>query len=939
MTAQPNPPVRPRDAENPHRLGVHEVVLLLETDPERGLSSREAENRLERYGRNQLPHSRPGGPLERMLRQFHHPLIYVLLAAAVVAFAIGETVDAAVILGVVLANAVIGFVQESKAEAALDALRAMVRTHAEVVRDGAAHRVDSETLVPGDLVRIGAGDKVPADIRLVRIAELQVDESALTGESLPVQKDEVVLPEETVVADRHNMLYSGTLVTGGTGTGVVVATGSATELGEIHRLVGSAEVLSTPLTRKLTSFSKILTVAILALAAFTFVTGLLRGEDAVLMFTAAVALAVAVIPEGLPAVVTITLAIGVARMARRNAVVRRLPAVETLGSTTVICSDKTGTLTENQMTVHTVWTPDAVFTTSGTGYDPQGEVLDADGSTTGHAAHDGGATGPWAGGAALHWTLLTGAACNDAQLTERDGTWKLVGDPTEGALRTSAHKTGLTHHRVAAALPRVATVPFSSKRRRMATLHRMRPGDGEAAGLPALPAVPGADGTGESSVTLVKGALEGLLPACTHELTADGTLRPVNREAAEDAVAELASQGLRVLAMAVRHESGTPETIAEESLDDGFVLVGLQAMLDPPREAARESVRACHTAGIDVKMITGDHAATAAAIAGRLGLPTDREGSVVSGPELAAMEPERYREALGEATVLARVSPEQKLRMVEALQAEGHVVAMTGDGVNDAPALRQADIGVAMGHGGTEVAKEASDAILLDDDFSTIEAAVEEGRSVFDNLSKFIVWILPTNMGQGLVILVAVLLGTALPVLPTQILWINMTTAVLLGLMLAFEPREPGIMTRSPRVPDQPLLTWALAVRIALVGVLIVTAATLLFEWERTTGGAGIDEARTSAMNVIIAIQVAYLFNCRSLTGPMWRTGFFSNPWIFLGVGLQIAAQLLITYLPVMNTLFQTAPISWEAWLRILAIAAIAAIVVAADKRLRRDAL
>ncbi|MDB1088254.1 HAD-IC family P-type ATPase [Streptomyces sp. ACA25] len=902
-----------------HELSAEAAVRQLGTDVHQGLSSAEAEQRLEQYGPNVLPQAGTTGPLKRLLLQFHNPLIYVLLVAAAVALAIGETVDSAVILGVVLANAAIGYVQESKAESALDALRAMVRTQARVVRDGAAREVDSETLVPGDVVLIQSGDKVPADVRLLRLAELRVDESALTGESDPVSKENVALPAETVVADRRNMAYSGALVTSGNGTGVVVATGSGTELGEIHRLVGSAQMLATPLTRKLSAFSKVLTFAILALAAFAFVVGLARGDDAALTFTAAVALAVAAIPEGLPAVVTITLAIGVSRMARRHAVIRRLPCVETLGSTTVICSDKTGTLTQNEMTVHTVWTPDGSFRATGTGYAPHGELQDLDGRPLGRHGSDSG----WEGGEALHWTLLIGAACNDARLTEHEESWHLVGDPTEGALLASAHKAGLTPRYMNRHLPRVDTVPFSSKRRRMATLHRDRVPHGEQAA--------------DRTVTLVKGAVEGLLPACDREMAADGTLRPLDREAVEEALHELAAKGLRVLATGLRREPGSAETLSEDSLDEGFVLTGLQAMFDPPREAAKESIRACHTAGIDVKMITGDHVATAKAIATRLGLPTDRENAVVSGAELSELPPDEYRETLRGATVLARVSPEQKLRMVEALQADEQVVAMTGDGVNDAPALRQADIGVAMGHSGTEVAKEASDAILLDDNFATIEAAVEEGRGVFDNLSKFIVWILPTNMGQGLVILTAIVLGSALPVLPTQILWVNMTTAVLLGLMLAFEPRERGIMERPPRSPAQPLLTWGLALRIFLVGILIVAAATWLFEWERTNGGVSEEAARTSAMNVIIAIQVFYLFSCRSLTRSAWRTGFFSNPWIFLGVGLQVLAQLAITYIPVMNTLFQTEPLSLEAWLRILALAAAASVIIALDKHLRRN--
>jgi cation-transporting ATPase F len=912
-------------------LAAHEVLLVLEADAQQGLTSTEARRRLERYGPNLLPAAARGGPLPRLLRQFHHPLIYILLAAGLITAGVGEYVDSAVIFGVVVINAVIGFVQESKAAAALDALRSMVRTSARVVRDGREQQVTSEEIVPGDLVLLEAGDKVPADLRLVRLAELRVDESALTGESAPVVKDEVVLPHVTPVADRRNMVYSGTLVTAGAAAGIAVGTGAETQLGQIHRLVGSAETLATPLSAKLARFSKVLTVAILALAAVTFGIGLVRGQPMVQTFTAAIALAVGTIPEGLPAAVTITLAIGVARMARRRAVIRRLPAVETLGSTTVICSDKTGTLTANQMTVRAVWTPDGDFDVSGSGYAPTGEIRDAAGNPVTVGASE-----------ALRWCLLAGAGCNDATLTQQDGRWELVGDPTEAAMLVVAAKAGITGADLARRLPRVATVPFSSERQYMATLHRGRDAGGH--------------------VVLAKGAVERIVASCTGQMGADGGVRPLDAEAVLAAADRLAGGGLRVLATATC-PGVEPEQFGVAALRETMVLTGLQAMLDPPRPAATAAVRACHTAGITVKMITGDHAATATAIADRLDL-LDRElpeggyhaggpaagsgrgevqragdrfgGRVLTGVDLQTLPAGSYDEAVDRARVFARVSPEQKLRLVEALQGRGHVVAMTGDGVNDAPALRQANIGIAMGRGGTEVAKEAADMVLTDDDFATIEAAVEEGRGVFDNLTKFIVWTLPTNMGQGLVILVAILFGTALPILPTQILWINMTTAVLLGLMLAFEPKEAGTMSRPPRDPGRPLLTSALGVRILLVSVMIVGGAWWLFEWELGRG-AGLAEARTAAMNLVVVVQLFYLFSCRSLTRSMWRIGPLSNRWIVGGVLTQAVAQAAITYLPAMNDLFHTAPINWQVWLRIVAIGVLTSIVVAADKRLRRQ--
>ncbi|UDM34225.1 cation-transporting P-type ATPase [Mycobacterium ulcerans] len=889
-----------------HGLPAHEVVLLLETDPHRGLSDGEAAERLQRFGPNALPLAKRGGLLLRILRQFHHPLIYVLLVAGAITAGLQEYIDSSVIFGVVVLNAIVGFIQESKAESALEGLRSMVRTQATVIRDGHEHTVASEDLVPGDLVLLESGDKVPADLRLVRATELHLNESALTGESAAVHKSVAVLPEATPVADRLNMVYSGTLVTAGRGAGIAVATGAETELGEIHRLVGAAETLMTPLTAKLAWFSKVLTIAILGLAAVTFAVGLLRLQDAVETFTAAIALAVGAIPEGLPAAVTIILAIGVARMARRRAVVRHLPTVETLGSTTVICTDKTGTLTENQMTVEVIWTPDDVVEVTGTGYAPDGILQDCDGAPMSMDAN-----------AALRWSLIAGASCNDAALTHDDARWDIVGDPTEGAMLVVASKAGLDLGRLASGMPREAAIPFSSERQYMATLHR----------------------DGADRVVLAKGAVERVLELCSSQMGADGALRPLEPGAVVDAAEMLTARGLRVLATAVR-VGGSPLELNEDTLPGDLAFTGLHAMVDPPRGAARRAVAACHTAGIDVKMITGDHAGTATAIAAQVGLLDDGgpgPGAVLTGPDLAALDAEDYSDAVDQATLFARVSPEQKLRLVQALQARGHVVAMTGDGVNDAPALRQASVGVAMGRSGTEVAKDAADMVLTDDDFATIEAAVEEGRGVFDNLTKFITWTLPTNIGEGLVILAAIAFGTALPILPTQILWINMTTAIALGLMLAFEPKEAAIMSRPPRDPDQPLLTRTLVGRILLVSTLLVASAWWLFEWE-VGKGASVEAARTAALNLFVVVEAFYLFSCRSLTRSAWRIGFWSNRWIIFGVAAQAIAQLAITYLPAMNAVFATAPIGAPVWLRIFGVATVVSLVVAADKLVRRIA-
>ena len=889
-----------RPSNEHHALVEHEVLLLMQTDPERGLRHDEARSRRERYGANALPPTAGTSALRRLLNQLNNPLIYVLLVAGVVTAVLGEVTESIVIFGVVVVNAAVGYVQEAKAEAELDALRNMVRTSTVVRRDGDDFSIDSEELVPGDVVLVAPGDKVPADIRLLECVELTTDESALTGESEPVRKDEVVLAPATPVADRRNMVYSGTLVSSGSGVGVVIATGSATELGEIHRLVGAASPLATPLTRRLTWFSKFLTVLILVLAAATFAVGVARGEPGSDMFTAAVALAVGAIPEGLPAAVTITLAIGVGRMARRKAIIRRLPAVETLGSTTIICSDKTGTLTENQMTVRTIVTPAATYDVTGTGYAPTGDVA--------CRSEEPGGTGD----EALRWSLLAGTLCNDAAVKETDDGWAAIGDPTEAALCVVAAKGGYDADVTKQGFPRTDVLPFSSERMLMMTQHH--------------------DATRDATITLAKGSVDHILARCSHLMNARGERAPLDGNAVQDRMHAMANQGLRVLATAV---------LLDEPLDlreDGhraFAFTGLVAMLDPPRPAAISSVESCHKAGIDVKMITGDHAATASAIAAQVGIlqGTPSPTAVISGVDLDALPTDQFAERVEQASVFARVTPEQKLRLVAALQGREHVVAMTGDGVNDAPALRLADIGVAMGRGGTEVAKEASDMVLTDDDFASLEAAVEEGRGVFDNLIKFIVWTLPTNMAEGLVILAAIAAGSVLPISPVQILWINMTTAVLLGLMLAFEPKEPGIMARPPRDPRKPLLSAPLVVRIVFVSALLVGASSWLFHWELSRG-ASIDASRTAAINLFVTVEIFYLFACRSLTRSVWRMGWLSNPWVIGGIALQIVGQLALTYLPVMNTIFSTAPIGLDVWWRILLLALGISMLIGIEKKI-----
>ncbi len=887
-------------AQHWHHLPIDEVVDLLEGNRERGLDRFQVDHRLEAFGPNTITAQKGQGALIRFLLQFHQPLIYILIASGVVTAGLKEWVDSGVIFAVVLINAVIGYLQEAKAVNALAALARTMTTEATVLRQGEKRRLPATELVPGDIVFLQSGDKVPADMRLFQVRDLQIAEAPLTGESTPVAKDHGLHDHDIAMADRRNMGYASTLVTYGQGTGIVTATGDDTEVGRISRLILTAEELATPLTRKISQFSNVLLYVILALAGLTIMVGLLRGQTFVDMLMAAVALAVGAIPEGLPAAVTITLAIGVSRMATKRAIIRKLPAVETLGSTTVICTDKTGTLTENQMTVQEIWAGGLEYAVSGSGYNPMhGEIT---------SPVTAAATSP-----ALLECLRAGLLCNDSQLVEDDGAWQVHGDPTEGALLTAARKGGLGPETLAAS-PRLDTVPFESEHQYMATLHDIGPG--------------------AARLVLLKGAVEAVLTRCGMQLDAQGNQVSLRATEIHGAVAAMADKGLRVLATARKEMAPATVDLHHADLTAELVFLGLLGMIDPPRAEAVAAVKTCQGAGIGVKMITGDHPATAVAIARQVGLscPATPQGAcVLTGPELAKLSDSELIERAEDTFVFARVSPEQKLRLVEALQARGQVVAMTGDGVNDAPALKRADIGVAMGITGTEVAKEAADMVLTNDNFSSIEAAVEEGRGVFDNLVKFIAWALPTNLGEGLVIVTAIFLGITLPILPVQILWINMTTAGLLGLALAFEPKEKGIMLRPPRAPNAPILTHSVIFRITLVSLLMTGAAFWLFALE-LAAGATIAEARTAAVNVFAIIELFYLFNCRSLEKSVFQLGFFSNLWVLGGVAAMFLLQLLYTYLPLMNRLFQSAPIGQGVWGRIAAAGLAVFVVVEIEK-------
>ena len=874
------------DDQHWHALSESEVVSLLESDAKEGLDLFAVSHRLAQFGPNALTPPKGPSALRRFLQQFLDPLVIILMAAGVVTCVLRDWVDAGVIFGVVMLNAIVGYIQEARAVAAIDALTKAMTTEATLIRAGEQLRLPATEIVPGDLVQLQAGDKVPADLRLLRTRELRVDESALTGESLPVEKHDGRVARDCTLAERVDMAYASALVTYGTGAGLVVATGDSTEVGKINQLIQGARDLKTPLTRKIDQFSKVLLYVIVAMSLVTFAVGLLRGASVVDMFKASIALAVAAIPEGLPAAVTITLAIGVSRMAKRRAIIRKLPAVETLGSTMVICTDKTGTLTENQMTVQRVEAGGQSVAVSGGGYAPVGEVSPAPGL------------------AALE-TLRAGLLCNDTALVETEGRWDVAGDPTEAALLTSAGKVGLVRGTEQAALPRLDAIPFESQHQYMATLHDA--GDGRR-------------------VVYVKGAVEKVLARCAAALDASGAPDALDAAAVHMQVNELAGAGLRVLGFARADLPAGHDHLRHGDVASGLTFLGLQAMMDPPRAEAIAAVRACQAAGVTVKMITGDHSVTATAIARQIGI-AGADDEAVTGAEMAALHDREFTELAQRTNVFARVTPEQKLRLVEALQSRGMVVAMTGDGVNDAPALKQADIGVAMGITGTDVAKDAADMVLTDDNFASIEAAVEEGRGVFDNLVKFIMFALPTNVGQGLVLIAAILLGVTLPILPLQILWINMITAVLLGLGLAFELKEPGIMLRRPRAPGAPIISTGVLVRIAVAGVILLIGAFALFGWSRSIGGS-VDQARTVAVNTFMNVQIFYLFACRSLRRSLFTYNPFGNRMIVLGVLVVIALQLLFTYAPFMNIAFGTAPISVEEWAAIVVVGLVAMVLM-----------
>jgi len=839
--------------------------------------------------------------LKRFLLQFHNILIYVLLACAAVTAALAHWVDTGVIVAVVLANAVIGFIQEGKAEQAMEAIRHMLAPQASVVRGGERRRIDGEQLVPGDIVLLEAGDKVPADLRLIGAHGMSVQEAILTGESVPVAKSIQPVASDAPLGDRACMAYSGTLVAGGQGKGVVAGTGAYTEIGRISGLLARVETLNTPLVAQMDVFARWLTVLILLIAGLLLAYGYFVGaHDFGEIFMAVVGLSVAAIPEGLPAVLTITLALGVQAMARRHAIVRRLPAIEAIGSVSVICTDKTGTLTRNEMMVASVLTHRHGFVLGGAGYEPKGALM-LDEAPIAPAEH-----------AVLEELARAAVLCNDAALRDAGGVWQVEGDPMEGALLAFAGKMDLDARRERAAWTRTDAIPFDARHRFMATLNH----DHE-----------------RRAFVFVKGAPERILSMCRHQRGAGSAIEPLDTAYWTGQAERVAAHGQRVLAFAARPVSPEHTVLEHAEVEGSLVLLGMVGMIDPPRAEAVAAVAECHRAGIRVKMITGDHAATAAAIGRQIGLRNP--DTVLTGADLDAMDEARFRQSVLECDIFARTSPEHKLRLVMALQAQGLAVAMTGDGVNDAPALKRADAGIAMGQKGSEAAKEAAELVLADDNFASIVAAVREGRTVYDNIKKVISWTLPTNAGEAMTIIVALLFGMTLPITPVQILWINLITAITLGIALAFEPTEENTMHRPPRARNEALLDGQLVWHIVLVSCLFLAGVYGIFSYAIARGHP-LELARTLAVNTLVVMEIFHLFFIRNIYGTSLSWKAVRGTRVIWTVVVAITvAQLSITYLAPLQRIFGTVAVPLAEGLLVIGIGALLFAVVETEKQLR----
>ena len=885
--------------QSPHSQPLEQCLQATESTRS-GLSETEAARRLDIHGPNQLPQASPVSPVRRFLSQFNHILIHVLLVAALVTAVLSHWVDTGVIVAIVLVNAIIGYVQEGKAEAALSAIRSLLAPRANVIRDGHRLNIDAATLVMGDIVILEAGDRVPADLRLIEVRDMRVDEAILTGESVPVDKSLSQATEHSALGERVCMLFSGTMIATGIARGVVVATGRDTEIGKISGLLQSVATLATPLVRQMNIFARWLTVFILLVAAgllvFGFVVGHLPFSD---LFMVVVGLSVAAIPEGLPAVLTITLAVGVQAMAGRNAIIRRLPAIETIGSVSVVCTDKTGTLTRNEMAVTRVVLSDTVLHVDGEGYSPTGAIFDSHEQKI-------------APNSLLINMAWTASLCNDAELRNTEQGWQVEGDPMEGALLAFAAKVLTEGSASRSRWERLDVVPFDPVHRYMAVLCRSSTG---------------------KRATFVKGAPEAVFAMCHHQKNSNDDEVSVDEAYWLEAIEALAAGGHRVIALAANFESSNQEDLQEHHLHGKLTLLGLVGLMDPPRQEVIAALAECQSAGISVKMITGDHAATARAIAEQIGLPNWQH--VLTGADLDRLDAADFSEEVARVDVFARTSPAHKLKLVGALQSRGLIVAMTGDGVNDAPALKRADIGVAMGLKGSEAAKESAELVLADDNFASIVAAIREGRTVYDNIKKVISWTLPTNAGEALTIIAALLAGLALPITAVQILWINLITAGTLGIALAFEPAEVGTMRRPPRARDAPLLTAELIWHIVLVSTLFLVAVFAVYTYA-VDKGYSIELARTMSMNTLVVLEIFHLFFIRNIhSTSLSLVAVRGTPVVWGCVLVVVAAQFAITYVPTLQWVFGTQPVSLADGMIIVAVGILFFMLVEAEKQMR----
>lgn len=880
-----------------HSMPVNEVTKKLETNSTSGLSREEVLKRTELFGKNEIPQGKKQSELKRFLLQFNNLLIYILFTAAVITALMNHWIDTWVILLVVLINAIIGYVQEGKAEKALAGIRNMLSPHAVVIREGKQKEIEAKELVPGDVVQLKSGDKIPADVRIIESRDLQVEESPLTGEAEAVEKNVNPVAPDSLLGDRTGMGFSGTTVVYGKAKALVVETGAATEIGKINTMMSEVQVITTPLLQQIEQFSKWLSFAILGITAGFFAFGYFFRQYSVSeLFLTSIGLVVAAIPEGLPAIMTITLAIGVQQMAKRKAIIRKLPSVETLGSVNVICSDKTGTLTRNEMTARTIITADNTYTVEGTGYEPKGDILLNNKKCTGEEDR------------VLKKLMKCLRVCNNSEISQNEaGQWEMTGAPTEAALLSLSMKAGLKDFK----FERLDIIPFESEHKFMATLDRIN----------------------DNTLVFMTGAPERLLEKCSFQYTAEGK-KEIDRALWKEKLDTTASKGQRILGAAFRPAEEDEHSIELPLDKPNFIFLGIIGIIDPPREEVIEAIKECKSAGVIVKMITGDHVLTAKDIGKEIGIEDSEQA--VSGQEIEQMSEEELKTNVLRFSIFARTTPEHKLRLVKALQANGLLCAMTGDGVNDAPALKKANIGIAMGIKGTEVTKDASEMVLADDNFATIVSAIREGRTVYDNIKKALFFILPTNGAESLVLMAAVILGITMPISPAQILWVNMVTAVTLALSISFEPMEKNVMKRPPRNVGQPILGKQFLWKIIFVSFLIGAFTLQVFNGMLNSG---LEEAaaRTVAVNTLVCSQLFYLFNCRKMKGPAINKHFFENKYVFYAAIILTILQVFFVYTPFMNNFFETRPLAFIYWIYSGLAALVIFMIVEIEKYITRN--